>query len=377
MADSFRLIIDSGTHGLPHAPGFYADNPREPSPEGTMTLSAKTTVSLPQMTFSGVLDEMAKVAEGGTVMLICHGSGTTGFLVRLDSSANAKQASVAALKVISDLEAPEAEAAKIRAMPQKSDAEKAAKVAAWTALVNRLQPNAISGTVTVVEAERQYEAIITMRAGNLGITAQSLRSLIRKMQKVRERKLKRVEVRACGVGAQEALMKSLKAFFGCGKFLAPKAETFYLPKTSVDVIASGSGAPAFKGWEPDPRFRVRDPGIRVGNPIVEMRKLSGGKQRVFTVNGKPAFTLRIWELYPFVYTALGAAPSPAGASPARGQSPAPDWNLVRDFIRAFISPASTHKSGAFRIAGFWDTSSASLPFVLPNEKEYVNLIKSV
>jgi hypothetical protein len=133
--------------------------------------------------------------------------------------------------------------------------------------------------VTVVEAERQYEAIITMRAGNLGITAQSLRSLIRKMQKVRERKLKRVEVRACGVGAQEALMKSLKAFFGCGKFLAPKAETFYLPKTSVDVIASGSGAPAFKGWEPDPRFRVRDPGIRVGNPIVEMRKLSGRKPR--------------------------------------------------------------------------------------------------
>jgi hypothetical protein len=355
---SFRTIIDDS--GLPSAAGYYARFPREPSPAGDMKLESKTTVKLKSITLRAVLDEMAKVDSGGTVLIVCHGV-STGLLIPI--AANGVDAVTSTLESIEKADDAEKRAAVVRAMPANTDDEKNAKRDAWVKLVTSVAPGSIVGEVTLQQAEGQYNAWFNLEASKMRITPNDLRAVIASLRKVRGQKLSRVEVRACSAGRVESTLKIMKRFFGCKDFLAPSAETFYLPPIFVQSVGD---AVFLEHWVPEAKRQVMMPSTPGGRARpVSLRKLTQqGRKRVFDNK----FVLTVWELAPFKYTGGGAGVRLPKPGPIRGM-PDPNWPDVKAFVNKRIMPAASYEKGTFPVAGFW-IGSGALPFILPNEDEY-------
>lgn len=375
MAAKFRVIIDAS--GLPEAASYYREFPREPSPAGEMAISMAAMAALTNLTFAGVLDQMATVAGGGTVLLVCHGV-SDGFLITLSSSGG-KFAQTEALKLIMDTAPIDDEAAEIRKLPQKTDDEKKAKIARWKEFFTRRKVANITGELfTLQEAEATYADWLKGRARLLGIDSAALLALIKKMKAVQARKLKRVEVRACHVGKSKDAMRVFKKFFGCEQFLAPTATTFYLPPVFVDSV---SAWPSIVHWDPTHPQRVKELQFRDGGRVLgreaskEMmtKFVKTGKERVFLTRHS-AVVLRICEISAFKFIGIAAAGRPL-TRPQRTLDP--DWPYVAGFVGEFIMPRTAYRRGPFRAAGFWEPSVDGLPWVLPNEPQYLKVIQSV
>ncbi len=376
MAAKFRVIIDAS--GLPEAAPYYREFPREPSPAGELAISMASIAALRNLTFAGVLDQMAAVANGGTVLLVCHGV-SDGFLLPLSPSGG-KLALIKPLGTILDTAPIDEEAAEIRKLPQKTEDEKKAKIARWKEFFIRRHIVNITGEYfTLQEAEAAYADWLKNRARKeLGVDASVLLSLVRKMKAVQARKLERVEVRACHLGSSTTAMGVFKKFFGCGQFLAPKATTFYLSPVFVDSVSCW---PRIFHWDPAHPQRVRELDFRdvseQPNPVVRrerlMKVLSTGKERYF-LGENCAVVMRICELSFCRYVAAAVA----GRHLTRPQRTLdPDWTYVAGFVGKFIMPRSAYRRGAFRAAGFWEPGIDGLPWVLPNEPQYLKVIQSV
>jgi hypothetical protein len=367
---NFRVIIDAS--GLPGAAPYYRQFPREPSPAGELAIKPATIAALPNLHFAAVLDQMAAVDAGGIVLLVCHGT-SDGFLVPLSSKGGAF-AQTGALEVIFTTGPIDDEAAEIRKMPQKSDDDKKAKLARWKEFFGRRKIVNITGEFTLQEAETAYKGWLANQAKGLGIAADTLLALVKKMRAVQAKRLKRVEVRACHVGKTPASMRVFKKFFGCEQFLAPKATTFYLPPVFVDSV---SAWPSIFHWDPAHPQRVREFRWTRGRQVLGRDTIKefikSGKERYF-LTSHSAFVLRICKIIGFEFIAAGVAGRPL-SRPLRGLDP--EWKYVAGFVQEFILPSSTYQRGPFRAAGFWEPDVDGLPWVLPNEPQYLKVIQSV
>jgi hypothetical protein len=348
MGLPFRAVIDG--KGLPHAAAYYRAFPREPSPAGPLTVPPASIAALHDNLLSAVLDEMAKVAPGGTVLLVCHGAlSGDGLILRTGSGRGGEGFLTADMERLLTAGEAEEEAGRIRKMPQHSPEEQSAKADAWSALLNKLQPGSVNGTVTVDEVSRHYRRWLQVVAESVGTNEAGLLALVKKMNAVRALRLGRVEIRACDAGRSPAMMRTLKRFFNCDRLLAPSDETFYLGPIPVDSADVTAMTPAWAQRE---------------------RK---GLSRVFKGG---TFTLTIEELASFKYKGSGVAQGPDLPNPMgrRLHKLEPSWDAAKGFVDEFIMPGSTYKKGGFPVAGFWDPQNTMLPFVLPNEKYYLNRI---
>ena len=372
MATAFLAIFDET--GLPNAAPYYQQFPREPSPRGDMRLSTKVMKRVSNMTLGTLLDQMALIGAGGVAMVVCHGV-TTGLLIRVAS--NGTFAESDALKVIMSAAEVDDLAAKIKAMPARNETELKAKLAAWKKLMTERKIANVAGELTQVEAEKVYRQWFENEAKRVRIKSATLRELIKKMKAVRAKALERVEIRACSAGQNKDTMETLKRFFGCGRLLAPTGTTFFLHPFFIDSVRSW---PSIVHWDPVRREREAGNRVRLAGPLSRLHAnllRSSGEKREFLQWGA-AFVMKIWELEPFKFAAMGAAGRPLRTVGPRNLEP--DWQDVRQFVHQFIMPASTYRQGSFRAAGFWEPSytprkgQPKLQWVLPNEPEYLAAI---
>ena len=396
----FRAIIDAGDGGLPSAATYYKFFPREPSPVKEMRLSPGTTAALKKTTLASVLDEMARVDSGGVVLLVCHGM-TSGLLIDIAAGSNAsvEAQSMTTLMTLADRDAA-ADAA--RKMPQITDADKEAKANAYVAILKAAGAN-IVGKVELAEAVKAYDAWFAGEAQKWKLKSPGLRDLIHKMRAVQAKKLERVELRACNVGAgKKGEMAVMKKFFGCATLLAPLAETFFLPPLFIETAAATAKFDPLAGWY----FNLFVPGIynaqtntvpgtlmwqpnqnhshvRYHKEILDLNAPSSTawvrsnphRARPFP-NVSAALKLRvdIWEVDLFKYVG-GLATTPA--TTVHGRHTGPDWDAIRAFVKGFIFPTTTYRQGNFPMAGFWNPVNTTKIWVLPNEPEYVKQIVSL
>jgi hypothetical protein len=348
MTSSFRTIIDG--KGLPHAAGYYRTFPREPSPAGDLRIPASSIATLHSGSLAGVLDEMAKVAPGGTVLLVCHAAlPGDGLILKTGPGRGGEAFLTEDMERL--LKAGEAETAAdvIRHLPQRTAADQDAKAAAWAALLNRLVPGTVNGTVTLNEVAPVYHRWLQAVGESMGTNEHGVLSLVKKMNAVRALHLDRVEIRACDAGRKPSMMNTLKTFFNCTHLLAPVNETFYLsaiPVDSADVTVM------------TPAWAHKFPGV----------------SRVFRHG---TFTMTIRELARFSYKGSGVGLGPDRPNPMHGRHHLldPYWEGVKRFIGAYIQPNSSYVRGGFPVAGFWDPQDAQRPFVLPNEVSYMMRIR--
>ncbi len=317
MPEDFRAIIDAS--GLPSAAPYYQAFPREPSPAGAMKVERSKTVALANIHLGAVLDQMARVGTGGVVLLVCHGV-STGLLIPL-APGGGLDATADSLEVIATVGTIHDESKAIRAMPEKTDDEKNAKLAAWREFFRRRKIVEITGEFTLREAAKAFQDWLNNQGKRLLISSAALLALVTKSRAVQAKKLKRVEIRACSAGKNKDTMKVLKAFFGCEALLAPKATTFYLTPIFVDSVANW---PSVVHWDPGHLERLR--GGRLPGPLGRLtpENLRAQGKRRFFFGKHAAFTMSIWEIAAFKFAGMGAA----GRRLSRGAHPRAGARLV-------------------------------------------------
>ena len=406
MASGY-LIIDGRKDGLPHAPGYYRTFPREPSPLGDITLSASKTSVMSTSSLATVLAEMPKAGAGGIVVLVCHAWGR-GLYMPIAPGGQNMFANVDNLATIDKLIGYEAEVANIRRLPRRTPEEQAAVLERWKRLLNSIRPGAVSGTFTVQEAEALYGRYLDSQALSFEFPNRAfLLQMLANLRKVRDLRLSRLELRACNIGADRnnQTMKTVRAFFNVTHLTAPKLETFYLGPIPVDTMAKGarpgeaflrirgvlaaSKVPGPTGINPnirDPEYLnvlfSRDLMAQVGHTrrgFFERTMLVWGWNWSIPLGVSYLFILTIDspEHYKYVGRAF------VGSTRDLTQ---PNWTWVKWFVDSCIMPNSGYSRGPFPVAGLWNPErlierglrgSVSIPFVLPNEMVYTELISHV
>ena len=338
------------------------------------------------------LDSMLKAGANGVVVLVCH-AYSQGILLPLATGGGAL-AVASNMNIVDDVINAEAEAASIRKMPTKSDAELKAVLDRWEKFLNRLQPGSITGSFTTKEAEAFYSKWLEMVAGKLGFSGNPrtpvLRRFIDRLQKLCANKLSRLELRACNIGKEKDTMETVRKFFGAIKLTAPTVGTFFhspiLPSTVVRLRPQRARSVLGTGRLPGPTgIRVRAETNSVGVIPGPEDSATRGFLRTTVIAGPTpslarsgmhlgvveqsffAFTLTIQETSAFHYK--------ASATVVNGADGRQDWSTVREFITGWILPNSSYAGGAFPIAGLWTPDIQDLPFVLPNETSYTRLME--
>ena len=100
-----------------------------------MNLDKAIIVKLKDATLDTVLDEMTKAGSGSTVLLVCH-AWEEGLFMPLATGSRLSAGKSAIVRLL-EVSAAERKAKRIRAMPSATDAEKKAKIAAWSSINGR------------------------------------------------------------------------------------------------------------------------------------------------------------------------------------------------------------------------------------------------
>jgi hypothetical protein len=396
------LIIDGRKDGLPHAPGYYRAFPREPSPLGNITLSASQTTVMTTTSLATVLAELPKAGVGGIVVLVCHASGS-GLYMPIAPGGRNRFANVGNLESINSLNSYEIEAASIRRLPRTTPDQQTEVLARWERLLNRIKPGTVRGTFTVQEAEALYARFLDSWA--LSFEFRSRAFLTQMLANLR--KLSRLELRACNIGADRNVdtMKAVRQFFGAAHLTAPKLGTFYLSPISIKTMAQGARAgeaflrirgalensrvPGPTGINPN----IRDPeylNVLFSRELVAQvgHTRRGFYERTMLVWGWN-WSIPMGTSYLFILTVDSPEEYKYYGSAFVATSGAltePNWAWVRWFVNDYLMPNSTYARGPFPVAGLWNPDrlierglrgSVSVPFVLPNEMVYPELMGHV
>jgi len=310
-----------------------------------------------------------------------------------------------AISTLLDTIDPERQARMIRRMASKTDQEKKAKTNAWVALTSRINAGAVMGEATLVEAEWLYNNWLEGIAKDkllLGGPAPvvTLQRVLQRIEQVQSLKLDRVELRACNIGDNTVAMQKVKELFGCRTLVAPTVGTFYLSGVPVDTLdrfdrrfvrehARGgfrypgpTGLSEQLGWDRSEAFVLdkmkQNPGTRLfwdyqstyippANPHASRTMHDGGTS---STKMRHVFAMLVEELKPYSYRG-----SAATWRETKSRVPAPQWEDARTFVHDYIMDKAAYRSGALTVAGFW-TPGEELPWLLPNDPEYVQHIKS-
>jgi hypothetical protein len=398
MATRAHLVVDGRGEGLPSAPGYYRVFPKEPSPLGDLSFApATTTVMAGNTSLDAALTAMMRAGSGGAVVLVCH-AFKGGLLLPIAPNGGAVFAVVDNLKIVDLVVGAESEVDAIRKAARTTDDEKKAVLDRWKKLINRLQPNSITGAFTEREAEKFYAKFVDMVARKLGFNGPApLRQFLARLLAVRRLRLSRVELRACTIGADKNTMEFIRTFLNIEHLTAPTVETFYHSPIPVDTMWAADKFGIGRSRNVPRGFRVPGsigqtrPVIEQGNDprhgpgwidvytSVSIRGGTGHTTRGFLQNwafhttfwlGFYEFILTVDETSLFHYRATAAVTS-------AGNGVTPDWTKVRSFVKTSIMDSTSYVSGPFPIAGFWTPDSQNQPFVLPNEPNYTKLIGQV
>ncbi len=399
MTEAF-LVIDGrpGTKakdyddaGLPHAPGYYAAFPQEPSPFGMLTFTqAKTTVMLANYSLFVALTELAKAGAGGAAVLVCH-AYRGGLLLPVASGGTTVFADTTSMDSIDKLIDAETAHDQIRAMPQTTDAERKAVLDRWRTFINSLPGGHVDGQFTDAEAEKLYQQWFAQQGAILEFrSAADLRELLKRVKALRTTKLDRIELRACNIGSNSTTMDRVRKFFGCSKLTAPTVGTFFgvSPVSPLVVVRRlrGSHAPTlpagpvghdgFRDSVASTALTLRAETTRGFLPFAGARVTLGGERILPRSSLIPhtiepfhgfRFVIRIEEIRAFHYHSAAWAAGSASA-------PAPDPDLIKQFCVLAFKADTSFRATALPNAGLWTPDKPNQPFVFPLEKEYLELI---
>jgi hypothetical protein len=219
-----RAIIDKS---VPFAKTYYSTYLAEPSPAGDITLSPDSMTAVDHMSLEKLLTEMKDVGPGGEILVVTH-SAPDGFLMALTPGAKSSLLFSVMDKILAIAEGIRRREA-IRSLPAPQAAD------AWRKWYEDLEPG-VKPDFTQDGAwqpfvekkydewfERQGSVILKLPHGG-----KSLTNLLDLLDDVRKLGFKRIEFRACQIGADPDAMKTIARFLQVQTVVGPKnVQTFY------------------------------------------------------------------------------------------------------------------------------------------------------
>jgi hypothetical protein len=360
-----RAIIDIS--GLPGVAEYYRMFPREPSVTPALDMTITQRVQIANINLEQVLDAVLNLpADESEVLVVAHGI-PQGFYMPVTAGSRVT-ASKSNLPILSRAGAALDEAAAIHDSGLPVDQQ----VTRWTALLRRLPGVTVEGRITVEQAVRTFDNWLRGLARHLGVSLDRLRGLIDKMKRVRQRQLRRVEIRACNMGRDPEALEIVRSFFGAERCLAPRVTIFYVlvrPNIIEDPDRFGrwvqANAGPVGGGVYGGRIGPANRAFVVAVPaqVHRARRMVINAPVGFMIEG--GFVLRIWEtsLRPHHFNSVAVALS---------------WPCVQRWVSSNIMVGSTYGGrGPFYLVGFWTFGDGGQPYVLPQEHAYRAQIVSV
>jgi hypothetical protein len=353
-----RAIIDIS--GLPGVAQYYRMFPREPSINPGLDMRITRRIEIANINLERVLDAILGLPdEEREVLIVAHGI-PQGFYMPVAAGSRIT-ASKANLPLLSRAGAALDEAAAIRSalLPVEQQGLR------WRALLRQLPGVVVAERITVEQAARTLDNWLRGLARSWGIGLDRLRALIDKMQRVRRRQLRRVEIRACNMGRDPEALEILRTFLGTARCLAPRVTFFYVlvrpniiedPNRFEQLVRAhagpvGGGVYAGRVGPSSRAFDVAVPAqVRRGRRMVINAPVG------FMIEG--GFVLRIWEtsLRPHRFGSLAVALS---------------WTCVERWVSSNVMMGSGYRGrGPFYLVGFWTFGAGGQPYVVPQERAY-------
>jgi hypothetical protein len=201
-----------------------------------------------------------------------------------------------------------------------------------------------------------------------GLTQTDLRRVCRAMQKVRDAKFDRVELRACNIGKARENLNAFKEFFGVSKVTAPTVTMFFgkqevdlNPGGNLDTLAQQMGG--FRGTTFTAPTNANHPFNRV--PSGEAAVTTGRRNRIFPGPRPSDAIFQVTEIAPFKFKSRIKSTTTAAAT---------------RFVQANYKTGGAVQGGppGLPIGGMWapKTPGISVPFVLPMEAGYRDLLET-
>lgn len=365
-----RAIIDARQHGLPDAPTFYRYFGREPSPAGDITVEADKIEALQAIDLVVLMDHILAAMNPGRggpgekeFLIVCH-AFQAGLLIPLAPKTD-QFATQSQLELLMTMDVAQKDRDKILAMPSSTEEQKNKRLAAWKALFDGPpQKVNITGAFTEEQAQAAFRSWLENQAKRMNISLQTSLGLISRMNRVRSGALLRLEFRACNVGGNPSALETLKKFFGSGKIVAPKTETFFLNAVPPNVLPDSRRISEFAASPTGP-FSGRA-AERLRTADLAQRKLDVpiplcGFHTICMLVSVFLFAVKIWEVAAFEYRWASATTS---------------TSATQMFLNQAVKPGFSYSGGAFPLAGFWTlgTLGRTEPFILPNDSDYRDMI---
>ena len=320
-----RAIIDKS---VPSALTYYSTYLTEPSPAGDMTFKKDDLVEFDHLDLKKVLTEMKAVGSGGEIFVVTH-SSPTGFLMKLWPDAGSSLLFSGMDKILQTAEGVGRREA-IKPLTGSSVPE------AWRKWFTDFDPGIKLDADFATNpdwqsfVEKQYDRWFEER-GRLVLKLRNggrdLKELLDLLDSVRKLQFKRIEFRACQIGADPDQMKKVADFLQVKTVVGPhNVQTFY-----------GSIAFAHVKFVPDAKKRA-----------MALKTLGGRK----------------------LDDSMGILMLPHGV-----QIVAEDRDAIQAFIKTYISAAfSDPRATSLVLGGVNSVGSGPVSFTFPLEADYKKLL---
>lgn len=232
-----RALIDESVF---HAKKYYETYLSEPSPAGDISLSSTGIASEPHLDLIRVLQEMKDVGAGGELLVVTH-SNPKGFLMPLKANGKVSWLFEVMDKILKIEEGIRRHDA-IRSMPPKQAPD------AWKKWFADFEPGIRldSGFETNPDwhdfVEKQFDAWFERQGKDilrLPSPQADLKELLGLLKDVRSLGFKRLEFRACQIGADKKAMEKIASFLNVKTVVGPvNVQTFYgtIPHSDIGFI---------------------------------------------------------------------------------------------------------------------------------------------
>jgi len=221
-----RAIIDKS---VPSALTYYSAYLAEPSPAGDITLKKEDITTVDHLDMKKLLTEMKALGSGGEILVVTH-SSPTGFLMKLWPDAGSSLLFSVMDKILETAEGVRRREA-IRSLSETQASEAWRK---WFIDFDpgiKLEKDFATNPDWPRFVEREFDRWFEERGRvvhKLRNGGRDLRELLDLLNSVRKLGFKRIEFRACQIGADQDQMKKVAEFLQVKTVVGPKnVETFY------------------------------------------------------------------------------------------------------------------------------------------------------
>lgn len=313
---------------VPFADKFYMTYLAEPSPAGDISLAVDDITTVDHMTLDKLLSEMKGVGQGGEMFVATH-SSPEGFLMAMMAGSKVTLKFSVMEKILKIAEGARRREA-IKSLPSSQVPE------AWRKWYQdffpgyKLEPGyETANSDWKDQVEKEYETYLEVQGTTvLGLPkgARDLKVLLDLLADVRSLGFKRIEFRACEIGADKDAMKNVATFLNAKTVVGPKkVQTFY-----------GAFQPKQINLVPDSKRLA-----------FELKKMGG---RTFGAS-------------------LGMLMLPHGIKVL-----AKDQDALKAFVVKFISAGFKGSIVPFVVGGLDSIGTTTTKYVFPLETEYKSLI---